>query len=165
MKLTPGVKEGRIDAMGACQLNGAVELQILQNVSSGNKLADAAREAGVAGQTVRNWVKWGEAGKEPYAAFVKNLRVAEVKPRNKAMKAWQKQMGEDWRAAKAFVEYLDKQQTSPESIARQVDEILGVVEDVLGQDAAKKVLRELVERSGGAEAGEPGGTLRLVTSG
>lgn len=150
--------------MPACKLTPEVEVSILNHVGSGSKLVDAARESGIIAETARNWVKWGEAGREPYAAFVHKLRIAQAMPRNKAMESWNAAMRDDWRAAKAFIEYLDKQQNSPANIARQLEEILQVVEDVLGDDEAKKVLRGLVERSGSEEAGKFGAALRLVAT-
>jgi len=150
--------------MPACQLTAETEVKILNHVAAGSKLVDAARDAGVSGGTVRNWMKWGEGGKKPYADFADKVRVAEAMPRNKAMQAWSDAIHRDWRAAKAFIEYLDKQQHSPANIARQLEEILQVVEDVLGEDEAKKVLRVLIERSSDAETPGVGASLRLVAA-
>jgi len=150
--------------MPACKLTPEVEVKILSHIAAGNKLVDAAREAGIAAETARNWVKWGNAGKKPYADFASKLKIAEATPRTSAMKHWHDAMGDDWRAAKAFVEYLDKQDSSPANISRQLEDILQVIEDVLGKPEAKKVLRAIVERSSGEAVEEPGAPIRLVTS-
>jgi hypothetical protein len=150
--------------MPACKLTPKIEVDILNHVAAGSKLVDAARDAGVVAETVRNWVKWGEVGKKPYASFVENLRAAEAKPRTGAMAAWHGAMSDDWRAAKAFIEYLDKRADSPANVGRQLEEILQVIEDVLGKPEAKKVLRAIVERSGGETPEEPGAAIRLVIS-
>lgn len=150
--------------MPACQLTAETEVKILNHVGSGSKLVDAARDAGVAAGTVRLWIKHGEAGKKPYAEFVTKLRIAEAMPRNAAMRAWNDAIHRDWRAAKAFIEYLDKQQHSPANVARQLEDILQVVEDVLGEDESKKVLRALVERDSREETVRVGPAVRLVAS-
>lgn len=150
--------------MPACKLTPEVEVEILNSVSAGNKLVDAAREAGIVAETARNWVRWGEAGKKPYDGFAQRLKVATAKPRVGAMKAWHKAMEGDWRAAKAFVEYLDKQAYSPANISRQLEDILQVVEDELGKNEAKRVLRAIVERCGGEETSQPGAALRLISA-
>lgn len=150
--------------MATCKLTPEVEVKILNHVGAGSNLADAAREAGIGAETARNWVKWGAAGKKPYAEFAAKLSVAEAAPRTSAMKAWHNAMGDDWRAAKAFIEYLDKKDSSPANIGRQIEDILQVVEDVLGKDAAKKVLRALIDGSGEEAADGARAAIRLVTA-
>lgn len=146
------------------KLTAEVEVHILESIAKGNKLVDAAREAGIVAETARNWVKWGDAGKKPYDGFAQRLKVAMAKPRVNAMKAWHRAMVDDWRAAKAFVEYLDKQAASPANIARQLENILQVVEDELGKKEADRVMRVIVERFGGEETSQPGASLRLISA-
>ena len=150
--------------MPACKLTPEVEVDILNLVAAGNTLIHAGRAAGVTSGTTLNWVKWGRAGKKPYADFVMKLDAAEAKAVTESVKAIQVAGKTDWRAAKAHLEYIHKRSVSPQSIVRQLEEILQVVEDVLGKDEAKKVLRAIVERSGSEEAAQPGATLRIVSS-
>jgi plasmid stabilization system protein ParE len=48
------------------------------------------------------------------------------------------------------------------TVQRQLEEILQIIEEEIGQDQAKRVLRAIVERFGGAASSEHGATLRLV---
>ncbi len=148
--------------MPACKLTTEIEVKILNHVGVGSKLVDAAREAGISADTARNWVKWGRTGKKPYADFAAKLDIAEAAPRTSAMKAWHGAMGEDWRAAKAFIEYLDKKDSSPANVGRELEKIMNTIENVLGKDDAKKVLRALIDGSGGETTEEPGAAIRLV---
>lgn len=151
--------------MPACKLTPEVEVKILNHVAAGSRLVDAARDAGVTAGTARNWVALGKEGKSPYAAFVEKLRIAEAQPRNRAMQAWLSAVDEDWRAAKAFVERSDKEVFAQNQVEREHEELLSVIEEVLGKDALRKVLRAYVERSGGETPGAAGASLRLVAGG
>jgi len=107
--------------------------------------------------------KKGHGGQEPFASFLEDAEKKEAEPRAAAMKSWRKEAKYDWRAAKALVEYTDKQKrTSPENAAAEIEEILEIVQLELGADAHEKVLRVIVDR-GRSEATEgPGAALRLV---
>jgi transposase-like protein len=151
--------------MPACQLTAEVEVKILNHVGQGAQLIDAAREAGVAAASVRRWMKLGREGTKPYAAFAEKVRVAEAMPRVRAEQALDEaiQRGE-WRAALKRLERLDKQAHAESNIDRQHEELLQVVEDELGEEALKKVLRAYVERSGSEETGGARTSLRLVAA-
>jgi len=150
--------------MPVCKLTPEVEVDILNLVGAGNTLNHAARATGITTETARNWVKWGRAHKKPYADFVMKLDAAEAKAITESVKAIQVAGKTDWRAAKAHLEYIHRRSASPQNIGRQLEEILQVIEDVLGKLEAKKVLRAIVERSGGEETAQPGATLRIVSS-
>jgi len=151
--------------MAYSKLTPEVEEVILNLVAAGNTLIHAARAAGVTSETARNWTKWGEEGREPYAQFMEKVDVAKAKAITDSVESVRHAARTDWRAAKFHLEYVQSRQNSPANIARQLEEILQVIEDVLGADEAKKVLRAIVERAGSEEASEPGAALRLVTSG
>ena len=163
--LTAGAKSYKLPVMAACKLTPEIEVDILNLVAAGNTLIHSGRAAGITGDTAKNWVKWGRAGKKPYAEFVTKLDAAEAKSVTDSVKAIQVAGKTDWRAAKAHLEYMQKRSSSPQNIGRQVEEILQVIEDVLGKDEAKKVLLAIVERTGPEEAEKPGAPIRLVTTG
>lgn len=53
--------------------------QLLQAVEDGNYIETAAELAGVAKQSVYNWIKRGEAGEEPYKAFMDAVKRAQAR--------------------------------------------------------------------------------------
>lgn len=150
--------------MPACKLTPEVEVSILDLVADGNTLVHAARASDIVAETARNWVKWGEAGKKPYADFVKKLRIAEAKAISSSVSAFKRAGEKDWRAAQKFLEYMEKRRSSEASVARHIEEILQAVEDELGKEAAARVMRVIVDRSSETETSEPGATVRLVAS-
>ena len=150
--------------MPACKLTPEIETDILNLVAAGNTLVHAARASGVVAETANNWVKWGRQGRAPYADFAAKFDAAEAKSITDSVRAIQSAGKTDWRAAKAHLEYMSKRSSSPQNIGRQLEEILQVIEDVLGKPEAKKVLLAIVERSGGEETAEPGAPLRIVTA-
>ena len=150
--------------MPACKLTPEVEVDILNLVAAGNTLIHSARASGVIAETARNWEKWGRAGRQPYKDFVMKLDAAEAKSITDSVNAIKSAGQTDWRAAKAHLEYMQKRSYSPQNIGRQLEEILQVIEDVLGKSEAKKVLLAIVERSSGEAPEEPGAAIRLVTS-
>lgn len=150
--------------MPACKLTPEVEVDILNLVAAGNTLIHAGRAAGTTAATVKRWVELGKKGREPYASFVAKLDVAEAKAVTESVKAVQSAARSDWRAAKFHLEYLARRGASAQNVSAQLEEILQVVEDVLGAAEAKKVLRAIVDRSGEAETGSAGTALRLVSS-
>ena len=151
--------------MPACKLTPDVETDILNLVGAGNTLLHSARAAGVTASTLRNWQKQAEAGRQPYAEFWSKVDIAQARAITGAVDSVKSAAKTDWRAAKFFLEYMERRGSSPANVAKQLEEILQVVEDVLGAAEAKKVLRAIIERSGGPETGESGATLRLISAG
>jgi hypothetical protein len=162
--LTASAKSYKITVMPACKLTPEVECEILNLVGAGNTLTHSARAAGIVAETASNWVKWGKAGREPYAAFAAKLDMAEAKAITDSVDSIRTAGKTDWRAAKCHLEYLAKRRDSPQNISAQLEEILQVVEDVLGKSEAKKVLRAIIERSGGEEVSDPRAAIRLVST-
>jgi hypothetical protein len=150
--------------MPACKLTPEAEVEILNLVAAGNTLNDAARASGVVAETARNWVKWGKAGRVPYAEFVEKLGMAKAKAMTSFNAAIQTAAIDDWRAAKFQIERIEKRQAQEHQDAgRYVEAILQIVEEELGKLEAKKVLRAIVERFGSEEVSGSGTPLRLVT--
>lgn len=61
------------------KLTPEVELVILDAIEKGNYRATAAALAGVHRNTLSNWMRWGEEGKEPYAEFNCAMERAEAR--------------------------------------------------------------------------------------
>lgn len=60
-------------------LTPGVQAEIVKAIEAGNYRSTAAAAAGVHRNTLTNWEKWGEEGKEPYAGFLCALQKAEAK--------------------------------------------------------------------------------------
>lgn len=61
------------------KLTPEVQAAIVAALEKGNYRATAAAAAGVHRNTLINWEKWGEEGREPYAAFLTAMQRAEAK--------------------------------------------------------------------------------------
>jgi hypothetical protein len=161
--LTPIAKSYKLAVMPACKLTPDVEETILNLVGAGNTLIHAARAAGVVAETAKNWVKWGETGREPYKAFAAKLDVASARSITNSVDAIKIAAQTDWRAAKYHLEYIEKSRAAPQSIAHQLESILQVMVNELGVSEAKRVLRAIIEGSGDEETGDAAATLRLIS--
>lgn len=151
--------------MPACQLTAQTEVKILNHVAQGVRLIDAAREVGVAAATIRRWMKLGREGTKPYAEFAEKVYISEAMPRVRAEQAIDEAIqGGNVNAAFKRLHRLDDQSHAEANVDRQHEELLQVIEDVLGEEALKKVLRAYVERSGSEETRESGAALRLVAA-
>lgn len=53
--------------------------QFLEAIGDGNYIETSAKLAGLSKQTVYDWIKLGQAGKEPFATFVDSLEKAEAR--------------------------------------------------------------------------------------
>jgi transposase-like protein len=60
-------------------LTPEVQATIVAAVEAGNYRSTAAAAAGIHRNTLANWEKWGEEGREPYAEFLCALQMAEAK--------------------------------------------------------------------------------------
>jgi hypothetical protein len=61
------------------KLTPEVQAAIVAALEKGNYRVTAAAAAGVHRNSLINWEKWGEEGKEPYASFVTAMQRAEAK--------------------------------------------------------------------------------------
>lgn len=60
-------------------LTDEVRDELVGRIASGEPRAAAAAAVGITGQTLRNWVAWGEdAPESEYGEFVIQLRMAEI---------------------------------------------------------------------------------------
>ena len=106
--LTAGAKSYKITVMSGCKLTPEAEETILNLVGAGNTLVHAGRAAGVTASTSKNWLKWGKAGREPYAEFVEKLDVAEAMAITESVSSVRTAGRTDWRAAKFHLEYIQR---------------------------------------------------------
>ena len=149
--------------MPGCKLTPHLEVEILNLVSDGCRVTTAAQKAGITSSTMRRWMKEGEAGKQPYADFLVKVEQAQASAIADSLQAIKNAGARDWRAAARHLEIVERQQQREMmSVQRQLEEILQIIEEEIGQDQAKRVLRAIVERFGGAASSEHGATLRLV---
>jgi hypothetical protein len=86
------------------KLTPAVEAAIVANIQNCATQEAAATLAGISYRTLRNWMVWGEAGREPYFHFFQALTRARVKVEYKLVDSWWKAAQRDWRAAAALLE-------------------------------------------------------------
>ncbi len=105
------------------KLTRAVEDAIIENIRNCATQEIAARSAGISYRTLRNWLVWGEAGREPYFHFFQALTRARVEVEYKLVDVWWKAAQRDWRAAMAlleqrFPETYGKRRLEPEQAER-----------------------------------------------
>lgn len=161
--LTAEPKRSKLTVMSGLQLNPEIETAILNNVRAGATIVEAARAAGVAGGTVRRWIKLGNKGQKPYREFVENLDRAEATPRVKALRCWDQAIEDgDWRAAEKKLRYQDERRDSPANIERHLEAIFEVLTEELGAEEARRVFGALIERDSGEAASGTRAALRLV---
>jgi len=101
----PAVKKnkgGRPKGSGL-KLTPETQRTILGAVRAGSFLTVACTLAGIDPDTMARWIKKGEKGIEPYAAFVKEFRRAEIEGEVTLVALWKKAAPEDWRAAKELL--------------------------------------------------------------
>ncbi len=60
-------------------LTPETQAKIVAALEAGNYRQTACTAAGIHRHTLQNWEKWGKEGREPYAAFLDALQVAEAK--------------------------------------------------------------------------------------
>lgn len=134
--------------MPACKLTPELHAEIIRLLTGGNYRRHAAAAAGIDERTIRNWIAWGTGPKarEPFKSFAIDVFKAENSAIADNVVNVQKAAKEDWRAATWFLsrkapgEWGDKAQ---KEIRQQIEHVLQVIVDVLGEPAAAKVLDAL----------------------
>jgi hypothetical protein len=99
MKDARSCKRGR-----ETKLTSVVEAAIIANIQNCATQEAAATLAGISYRTLRNWIVWGEAGREPYFHFFQVLTRARVEVEYKLVDTCWKAAQRDWRAAMALLE-------------------------------------------------------------
>jgi len=85
------------------KLTPEVQAVIIEAVEAGNYFETAAALAKICKQTLYSWIEKGEAGEEPYAAFLDALKGAEAKAEQDALRdVREAQVG--WQAHMTFLE-------------------------------------------------------------
>lgn len=124
--------------------------KIVQLIRTGNYRETAAAAAGISRNTLRNWMKWGAMGKEPYVDFAAKLDEAEAAAEAHHVLRITSASKEDWRAAawilsrKYSQRWGDKVQVE---IQEQIEGIFQIIEDVLGEESAARVFEAVSRRS------------------
>jgi hypothetical protein len=144
-------------AVPACKLTPDLHAEIVRLLEGGNYRRHAAAAAGIDERTIRNWIKWGtgDAAREPFKSFARDVFRAENTAIADNVLSVQKAAADDWRAASWFLarkapgEWGDKAQ---KEIRQQIEFILQVIVDELGESAAAKVLDAIASHSSGEES-------------
>lgn len=81
------------------KLTPEVSEKIVKLIGFGNYRETACAAAGIDARTLRNWLKWGAEGTEPYAAFCEAMEEAEAQAHTRHVLTLVSASKEDWRAA------------------------------------------------------------------
>lgn len=85
------------------KLTPEAQAKIVQAIQAGNHKESAAAYAGVPAATLSEWLAKGRAGKSPYAELWKAVHEAEAQAEVRIVAQWQKQIPDNWQAAKDFL--------------------------------------------------------------
>lgn len=132
------------------QFNEKTIKKLLVYLAKGHTREAAARLVGMSDRTIRDWVAKAAAGSEEHQAFVVRLEMAEALGIDEAIEAIRSAFGE-WRAAAWFLAMKDPEHWGDKAkrTAREaIEEILKIVEDVLGRASAERVYKALADRHG-----------------
>lgn len=133
--------------------------KIIGLIRLGNYRETAYAAAGICRHTMRVWLRRGEAGEEPYASFAKRVEEAEAGGEARHVATLFSASKDDWRAAAWILarKYSDRWGDKIQvEIQERLSEILDVVENVVGADAATRVFEEVARRARGGESGGAG---------
>jgi hypothetical protein len=136
--------------------------KILNLIRTGNYRETACAAAGVAPQVMREWLRRGATGEEPYATFSRQMDEAEAQAESRHVLTITSASKDDWRAAAWILSrkynkrwgdkiQIEVQQTL-ESFLELTEEI---VTNACGPEIAARILEEVTRRFGG-EAAEDG---------
>jgi hypothetical protein len=147
------------------KLTAEVTAEIVRLVEAGNYNETAAEAVGIDRQTFHNWMKWGGAGTDPYAAFfdvVTRARAnAEAALLDKVATGDGK--GESFGQGKAAAFILER--TRPKKFAQRInvkvqdelERLLDIAERVLAPKDFGVLIEALAADGGEGEAGEAEG--------
>jgi len=103
-----------------CEIGNADTVQeLLTYIQDGNYLEVAAELSGVSENTIRNWIKRGEAGEEPFTVFMRAVKRASAKAEAEEVGKVRK-AGNDPRFWAASMTYLERRH--PERWARRSED-------------------------------------------
>src|ERR1044072_1100662 len=85
------------------KLTPEVGEKIVKLISAGNYRETACAAAGIDARTLRNWLKWGAEGTEPYATLSAEMEEAEGSAEARHVLTLVSASKEDWRAAAWFL--------------------------------------------------------------
>jgi hypothetical protein len=81
------------------KLTPEVHDKIVKLVRAGNYRETACAAAGITSRTMRDWMKLGDSGLEPYEAFLRDVDQAEAEAEARDVTQIAKASADDWRAA------------------------------------------------------------------
>jgi hypothetical protein len=134
------------------KLTPETHAKIVSLIRAGNFRETAAASAGIDSSTLRDWLRRGAKGEEPYATLSRDLDVAEADAEVRDVLIIGKAAGKDWRAAQWRLAVR-----SPERWAKAARvELSGRDGGAIRFDATKLTDAELLAIATGAGAGGAG---------
>jgi hypothetical protein len=108
---------------GRLRLTKVVHETIVKHLKAGAFKRHAAEAAGISDRALADWLKRGAAGEKPYAAFARDVQVAQAEDfiRNQAVISRAALIDRDWKAAAWNLE-----RKSPTLYGRNQQPLLGV---------------------------------------
>lgn len=128
---------------------------IVGAVRAGNYLETAAAAGGIDSRTLREWLKKGAAGRQPFAAFREELLKAQAESRVAAVGHIAEAEAKDWRAAAWRLERSDSRHWGEKinvRIEEELERMLAVAERVLARKDFERFLTAIAEDDSPAEA-------------
>lgn len=146
-----------------------VQATIVAALRAGNYRTTAAALAGVARQTILNWLTWGAEGKEPYASFLVAVElveaeseaelVAEVRSAQPAIRDGESSRGADlWQARMTLLERRFPHRWSARvrtTVDEELQALMRRLEERLDEDTFAKVIDASREDAPGEGADAP----------
>ena len=144
------------------KLTPKLQKQIAADLAKGLPMVAVCEAAGITDVTLRNWRKWGLAGKAPYAEFFLVLTRARARGKlvlsRKILSDGQGSRGAAWMLERTAKEFAPRVNIKVEE---ELESLLDAVERVCeGKDCGcfEAILAAIAARdSGEAPAGDPGG--------
>lgn len=121
------------------KLTAELSAEIVASIEAGNYNDTAAQAAGVDRQTLYNWLKWGQDGKEPYAEFFDDVTRARARAEADLVDTLKQgdEKGASFGTAKAAAFMLER--TRPKKFAQRINvKVQDELERLL--DIAERVL-------------------------
>lgn len=134
--------------------------ELLRLIREGNYFETAAAQVGLSSKTVRDWVRRGARGEEPYEEYSLEIRKAQAEAESLAVSRVVDAEVTDWRAAAWRLERQHAKRWGQQikvTTDRVVDKVLDVAEQALGErfpEALQVLVEKLAELEGEAAFGE-----------
>lgn len=128
---------------------------ICKVIRRGNFREMACAQVGISSQTLRNWLRRGAAGEEPFAQFSLDLLLAESVSEDALITGIRLQGQKDWKALawiaeRAYSQRWGYKAQAQVDVQKEVARVLETIHKVLGPEDATRVFTALVDSEPGA---------------